>query len=334
MATRNDIAFVVGLDHYRDSPLSSCEADATEMARLLGNNDDEQQTRNFTVKPLIPERSEAMPGRVGFLDTFASILPGIDQHDFLFYFSGHGATHDWGSEIILNAADGLTERVSMEEILTLINQSEVRQAVVVLDCCFAGTFGTASVLAPGGTGRRGFIKAPAVVRPNLMILAAASAGQAAFGGHPYSAFTELLIAGLQGGAADHKGEVSSLSLFGYAAPAFGPLDQRPNFKANMSSELVLRTCAPRVKLDVLRRLTDHFTTAGELDLTPEDVAERDEPRLVPADHRYEDLLILREAGYLACPDFRPLKELADARETIRLSAAGRQAFLLAARDKI
>jgi len=320
VATPDDIAFVVGIDGYPVDPLPSCVNDADRMAELLAHNDDaetlEGGSRNFSVTSRLAPTENDLPSRLGFLGELEDLLERAGGHDFLFYFSGHGATSPWGTELVLGHAT-----VSMDELLRLIHSSDVRQAILILDCCFSGSYGV-----PASSGANRFPPDVSVIRDDVMLLAASKSDQGAASGYPFSAFTELVIAGLEGGAADHAGRITAPALFGYAAPAFDALDQRPVFKASVASAHTLRTVSKQVDLELLRRLHDHFPCPDtSLTLGAGDV---------PGQTRYDDLLILREAGIVRCPDPQHLDTHVAASAEVTLTPQGLRLRFLAARGKL
>jgi hypothetical protein len=320
VATPNDIAFVMGVDGYATSPLPSCVNDATKMAELLRRNADNVDpaacSDNFTVELQAFSAGDRLLSRQQFLRKLRDLIGRAADHDFLFYFSGHGATSDWGSDLVI--ADDAT--VNMQELLQLIHISRVRQAVIILDCCFSGSYG----LLPGmGAQADRFSPKVSLIRDNVMLLAASKADEGAAAGHPFSAFTELLVSGLDGGAADHRGVITAPALFGYAAPAFGPLDQRPMFKASISATESLRTVLPEIDLGAVRRISDYFTGGQDtLRLTGTETA---------GEQLFDDLVVLREGGLIRCPDERQLSAHVADQADIQLSAAGVRLRLLAER---
>jgi len=87
------------------------------------------------------------------------------------------------------------------------------------------------------------------------------------GGH--GAFTRILLDGLDGGATDHRGYVTALSLYGYISPAFDAWEQRPILKTYLPEPVVLRVGPPWLDSDLLRQLPEHFPTEDHrLQLTP------------------------------------------------------------------
>lgn len=74
-------------------------------------------------------------------------------------------------------------------------------------------------------------------------------------------FTSLLVEALYGGAMNLIGEVSPGSIYSYIDRSLGAWDeQRPLFKANISSFVSLRKNAPPIPIAELRKITEIFTT--------------------------------------------------------------------------
>ena len=210
---RDDIALVIGIDGYETQPLGSCVADADAMRDLLARAGDAEGTPGYTVEKVAIAHGDLLPSRSEVLDKIVECLDLTADQDFIFYFSGHGASYDWGAELIVydERATSQPESVGMQELLTLIHRSKVRQAVVILDCCYSGSFAVEPAFVP----RPGpFEPAPSVLPPNFALLAASQPNLLASTGRPYSAFTELLVGGLTGGAADYNGGDQRRSGFG------------------------------------------------------------------------------------------------------------------------
>jgi len=87
------------------------------------------------------------------------------------------------------------------------------------------------------------------------------------GGH--GVFTRILLDGLEGGATDHRGNVTALSLYGYVSPAFDAWEQRPVLKTYLTEPVVLRVGPPWLDSELLRQLPQHFPTEDHrLQLSP------------------------------------------------------------------
>jgi len=78
----------------------------------------------------------------------------------------------------------------------------------------------------------------------------------------------LLLDGLNGSASDIRGNITPASLYSHVDQTLGPWEQRPIYKANVQTFVTLRQVAPKVSLDILRKLPTYFpdpTTVFALD---------------------------------------------------------------------
>ncbi len=81
--------------------------------------------------------------------------------------------------------------------------------------------------------------------------------------HGHGVFTNLLIAALQGGAADLNGNITPGTIYSYIDQALGPWDQRPVFKTNVTQFISVRKVTPQISLDVLRKIHVYFPAPKE-----------------------------------------------------------------------
>jgi hypothetical protein len=262
-------ALLVGIDHYGNAAgsLSGCVADATAMNELLARNHD--GTPNWTTK-LITSRSGDVSITRGALrraltnDLFANPR----DLDLLFYFAGHGAQTAWGADLVAQDASGDNYGVSMNDLLTLANDSSARSVTILLDCCFSGDIGNVPGLQAVGVAES-FRIDKALLRENVTLMAASRGSQTSQESDGHGEFTRLLLSGLEGGATDHQGKVTALSLYGYISPAFDAFQQRPVLKTHLTSPVVLRAGPPWLDSAMLQQLTSHFPAEDHrLQLTP------------------------------------------------------------------
>lgn len=246
-------ALVVGIDNYPICPLNGCVKDAEEIKKLLETNGD--GSPNFEVKfaPNIQTKDE-------LLELLHTLFGEGDCDISLFYFSGHG-TNEVTGKLVTPDFKGRDMGVSMSEILALLNQSKSKNKVVILDCCFSGKFGELGVTSSNET----------VLGEGVTIITASSRTQYAVedGITGHGVFTELLIQGLSGGAADVGGNITPASLYSFVDQSLGAWEQRPLFKTNISRFLSIRKITPKVPIEVLRKLSDYFQNPGvEYSLDP------------------------------------------------------------------
>ncbi|WP_430626425.1 caspase family protein [Sulfobacillus thermotolerans] len=137
-------ALIVGINDYPGVPLDGCVNDAVQMANTLERDGD--GTLNFSVKRLTSPADTI---------TKASLRHAIQQlftgnsDVALLYFSGHGLINSAGGWIVTPDFQRYDEGISMDEILNTANQSMAKDKVIILDCCFSGTFGSPAL--QGGT---------------------------------------------------------------------------------------------------------------------------------------------------------------------------------------
>ena len=68
---------------------------------------------------------------------------------------------------------------------------------------------------------------------------------------------------MRGGAADFCGNITIGGIYAYIDRTFGPWDQRPTFKTNVTEFLPIKRVTPKVPLDVIRKLVDLFPTVKD-----------------------------------------------------------------------
>ncbi len=260
-------ALLVGIDSYDNfAGLKGCVNDVLAIEPLLARN--ENGTPNFACRAMTTNTR-----RIERRDLLSAIdelfSPGADVA--LFYFAGHGAPAD--SDVVLVTQDGAHNDagVPLSAILGKVQTSNVREAIIILDCCFSGAAGGVPQLSGN----------LAAIKEGVSILTASRSDQPA-AETPFhrGLFSVYLCGALDGGAADVLGKVNLSGVYAYLSESFGPWNQRPTFKANVDRLHLLRSCSPAVPLDELRRLPDFFADPNsELGLDPsyEPDAEPDHP---------------------------------------------------------
>lgn len=236
-------ALVVGIDAYPNAALNGCVNDANVVAATLGTHGD--GAPNFDVKTLTAPNDTL--SRASLRGAIESLFSGANDIT-LFYFSGHGLIKSTGGYIVTPDAKKYDEGVSMDEILNLANQSKAKDKIIILDCCFSGALGSPSL-----TGN-----ATALLGEGLTILTASRDSETALMVNGKSIFTALVVDALRGGAADLRGHITPGSIYAYVDQALGPWDQRPIFKTNITHFTSLRTIAPPVPLETLRKICAYF----------------------------------------------------------------------------
>lgn len=247
-------ALIVGVDHYQGMPLYGCVNDAQNIAELLERNQD--GSKNFFCKRLIS--SEQSISRSSLREQLQELF-GHKADVALFYFAGHGTVNQFGGYLVTQDYDSNDEGVAMLDVLTLANQADIDEVVIILDCCHSGAMGLIPALQSDQVQ----------LREGVSILCATRESQSAVEQDGGGIFTTLICAALNGGASDVIGKVTVAGLYAFVDQALGPWDQRPLFKSHVARLLPLRQCFPVIDLAILRRLAQYFETADlEFPLDP------------------------------------------------------------------
>ncbi len=285
-------ALLVGIDNYKNfPPLYGCANDATAMHPLLAKNED--NSPNLECRLAGATDADTRLSRDDLLVMVDELL--ADGADFaLLYFAGHGAQTSSGVALATSDGTPTTPGVMFSEILASINSSKISEITVILDCCFSGGATTIEALHNG----------LANLRDGLAVLTASRHDQVSQETtDARGLFSTYLEGALDAGAADVLGHVNVAGLYSYLSESFGAWEQRPTFKANIDRLHDIRTCKPRVPLDVLRKLTEWFPTPEydyPLDPTYEPTAD--------ADPSPNEVIFSGLQKYRACRLVEPIRE--------------------------
>lgn len=234
-------ALIIGLTDYPDCPLSYCDDDAVAMNTLLET--DSNGDPNFHTH-LVKDKMTRSEMRAELKELFSG-----DSEIALLYFSGHG-TDDGPGFLVTTDYKYDDYGISMSEVLKLANESSCTNRVIILDCCHAGKFGRNGVT----NGEE------AVIGEGVTIIAASQDYEAAMENSSYGhgVFTNLLLEGLKGGAADVAGRITPAALYAFVDQSLDDWSQRPVFKTNIKRFLPIRRIQPRIEKTVLRKLCTYF----------------------------------------------------------------------------
>ncbi|WP_166336983.1 caspase family protein [Sphingobacterium chungjuense] len=239
-------ALIVGINDYPTSPLAACIPDANRINNILSKNYDESP--NFFCKKVIS--SDVTITRNVLKDAIIDLF-STDSDVALFYFSGHGCEADdkVKSSLVTQDANGSEMGVELEFLMEKANNSKAKQVVIILDCCFSGAAGNLS-----------FLQNLTVLREGVSILTSSHESQVSFESPTGGIFTDIVVEALEGGASDTIGLITVAGIYEFADKLLGPWDQRPIFKANISSMIPLRKSKPRIAHETLRKLPMLFST--------------------------------------------------------------------------
>ncbi len=239
-------ALVVGLNQYPKHNLSWCSNDAESIAGLLEKNEDE--SRNFDVLKIVDSCD------AGSLRNAIQRLFSDTTEIALLFFAGHGADQD-GGYLVTSDFTSSNLGVRMTDVLTWANESKSTNKVIILDCCFSGKMGESLLLRDNTVLGNGVT----IIASSLPMQESQENIQKRHG-----VFTDLLVQGLNGGAADIRGNITPASLYSYVDQSLGAWEQRPVFKTNISRFLPIRTTNAKVPQDKLRKLSQYFKSPSEL----------------------------------------------------------------------
>lgn len=284
-------ALVVGIDNYPKHPLSKCVNDAIAIGTVLetlGNGDP-----NFSVVTLTSQDQEVSSEVLH--DAVARLFSG-DAETVLFYFAGHGIINRNTNTGHIVAQDGRSGGwgMSLEEILAHANNAypNIQSSVIILDSCHSGYAGEVAGLGS---------KEVSAIGTGVTILTASHREGVAEEGIKHGLFTEILLDGLRGGAADVLGNVTPAALYSLVDQTLGAWGQRPMYKANVQTFVTLRQVAPKIPKDFLRELPTLFPDeASEFQLDPSFEPARDNasPELLAILPNSENVRIFK--GLQAC----------------------------------
>lgn len=248
-------ALFIGINEYNEiSDLSGCENDAAKMAAVLSRHADGRP--NFESRTLT--HCSATPLSKDFLESEIQSLFSGECDIALFYFAGHGYFDDNIDEGMLIPHDFSTKSsngIRISDIMIWANKAtNIRNKIIILDCCQAGAAGQERMLKGGET----------VLADGSTILTACRRDEYAKEINGGGVFTSLMVEALYGAGANILGYITPSSLYSFVDQALGAWDQRPVFKTNVSRFVVLREVGSRVSLDTLRKLPDWFPTEGHV----------------------------------------------------------------------
>ncbi|MFA6897053.1 MAG: caspase family protein [Patescibacteria group bacterium] len=309
-------ALLIGIDDYPNLPLTGCVNDASILSGVIEKNGDGSPNFSVRLRTNIPKKSELKGEIVELFDGKGDVA--------LLYFSGHGYLDITGGYIVTPDYEKHDEGVSMEEILTLANKSEIKNKIIILDCCHSGAFGSPEV--SGGH--------VAQINEGVVVLTASRSTETAAEIDGHGVFTGLLLDAIQGGAADLMGRITPGGIYAYIDQALGPWDQRPVFKTNVTNFTSLRTVTPPVSPDILRKIVEYFPAPeAEYPLNPSfeytnvDVAKPENVAIFKHLQKFQGVNLVRPVGeeymYFAAQNSKSCKLTALGYHYWRLVTEGR-----------
>lgn len=268
-------ALIVGIDHYEHiGSLSGCVGDAHSVKGVLERHAD--GTLNFAAPQLLVGTGPTATVAKHELKEAIRELFIDDAEIALFYFAGHGYVEETGGYLCASDSGSGDDGVALAEVMTLANNSNARNKVIVLDSCHSGAAGEHPI---GGF---------AEITDGVTILTASASSQYALENADGSGgvYTGLFVDALNGAAANLVGDITPGSVYAHIDQSLGPWAQRPVFKTNVKTFVSLRKADPPIALQELQALTAIFparTDELQLDPTfePERSAEQEADSTIP-----------------------------------------------------
>ncbi|WP_038903536.1 caspase family protein [Dickeya zeae] len=268
-------ALIVGIDYYTNvSPLHGCVNDSFAVKAMLDRHAD--GSVNFGIKHLTATGPSDHVERDELRQAIESLF--ADDGDIsLFYFAGHGHIEATGGYLCSSDVKTGNDGVSLAEIMTMANQSKVKNRIIILDSCHSGVAGGSALQ-----------QQVAEISDGVTILTASTADQYATEENGAGVFTSLLVDALGGAAANLVGDITPGGVYAHVDQSLGPWAQRPVFKTNIKRFVSLRKVRPPLELAELRRISEFFPEPGfQFQLDPTYEPERHEswatdPQGVPA----------------------------------------------------
>jgi hypothetical protein len=315
-------ALCIGIDEYAFGPLNGCVNDAQRMNAVLERNQD--SSPNFDCKTLIAPHGQSDAVTRTILREHLQRLFKDPADVALFHFSGHGTINNLDGYLVTQDAKKYDEGVAMGDILRLANDSKAREVVILLDCCFSGQLGNPPAID----------NTKSSLREGISILTAGRGDQVSVETGGGGVFTSLVIDALEGGAANLLGAVSAPAVYAYVEAALGAWDQRPLFKAHVSSVVELRCCTPPINRHILRRLPMLFPLPAE-DVALDPSHEHTSPMAVAANvFKFKALQALSRVHLVVPVDAPSMYDAALQSKACRLTPSGRYYWRLAKDNRI
>lgn len=259
-------ALIVGIDDYENCPLFGCCNDADAVSDELIKNGD--GSPNFAVRKVLNVKTK------GELRQLVEECFSGSADVALFYYSGHGHVDTIGGYLVTPDYAVGDYGLSLQDVLTIANNSKCKDKIIILDSCYSGTLGTISTLGQNTS----------IIGEGVTILTASHSTETSVEINGHGLFTSLLLEALKGGAADVTGHISLGGIYAYIDKALGPWEQRPVFKTNVTRFTSVKDVVPQIDISIIRNICTYFEEENSvLPLDPSF-----EPTNTPAD--YHELL--------------------------------------------
>ena len=312
-------ALIVGIDDYKVSPLEGCVNDALAMADLLSYHHDDDP--NFECETLISatEYITSPLLRKKLQELFLR-----ESEVAIFYFSGHGTYGKGGGHLNTQEMTNYNLGFAMTELMDMANMAvRVQHVLIILDCCYSGQLGN-------------FVHAAeevVMLRKGVSVLSASQSFEKSVevGGH--GVFTNIVLAGLQGEAADIQGNVTVERLYNYADKLLGPWQQRPVLKSHTSKLVPIRRVKPNISVITLRKLPRFFKTEI-YEFIPALYTEKLAGTHVEKRELFDEMMSLYKSGLIEPVGTPHMHEIFDRGLSVSLTLAGKMYWRMAKKGRL
>lgn len=266
-------ALVVGINNYHYiGELKSCVNDAHAVARSLA--EEVSGRAHFNQVDVIPDYDDLHNCQIE-IDTLQPLVQEFLKQEnelSLFYFSGHASN---GYLKCTDSRGISSPGINMNDLMGWVERSKARNIIIILDCCHAGEI-----------AENMFANEITSLPKGVTILAASDSDQkaAAGGEDSFSVFTDLMLHGLSGAAANSLGEITPATLYAMIDQSLGMTGQRPVFKSNTVGFVDIKKVEPKLDLADLKkslRLFDHADKSYPLNPSHEPVRNKGEEHFPP-----------------------------------------------------
>lgn len=251
-------ALIVGIDHYAEcgvDDLKGCINDVNKISDLLSTNyhyGAAGAEPNFSCKLITSSNDPKKKITRNVLKREIKELFEDDEADVaLFYFSGHGFENSLGGYLVTQDADEYDEGVAFNDVMIYANNSNIKEIIIILDCCRSGRLGEENL--PN--------LEIASLRKGISILTASTSKQNSVEWNGNGVFTQLVCDALNGGNTDILGHVKLTHIYEHVDRMLGPWEQRPTYKSNSARLSPLRKAKPKLRYEILKKMIDYFPGA-------------------------------------------------------------------------
>ncbi|KQL57121.1 MULTISPECIES: caspase family protein [Bacillaceae] len=250
-------ALIIAVDQYNSAnSLPNTVNDALEVKRLL------LESPSFFKEQDVQVFQGSISRRTILLSAIKSFFESAVNTDVLFLFwAGHGAFIDNEGYFVPFDGDIYSPNISMikmSEVRDLIDQTAANTVLSFFDTCHSGAI-TRSVQQEMHRGLE-------VKGSGKVLIAACTASEYAADRAGHGAFTDYLIRGLEGEAADRNGDIDVYNLYSFVSKKLNEeiADQNPVIKSTLNgAPLLLKRTINRSELTVEKEnMTQDINSSG------------------------------------------------------------------------